>query len=122
MLDTFENPKPDPGPERNFQSGLQPHLEHFYSGGLIGPSGFNSREGEHNMLGRQQTRWLLAIGFCIAVISMTSIVTFAQDITSGTIQGTISDEQGAVVAGATVEARNVDTNFTRSFSTDEDGR
>ena len=74
------------------------------------------------MLGRQQTKWWLAIGFCIAFISMTSIGTIAQDITSGTIQGTISDEQGAVVAGATVEARNVDTNFTRSFTTDEDGR
>lgn len=46
----------------------------------------------------------------------------AQDITSGTIQGTVADEQGAVVAGATVEARNVETNFTRVFTTNSDGR
>ena len=46
----------------------------------------------------------------------------AQDITSGTIQGTVSDEQGAVVPGATVEAKNVGTNFSKSFTTDSDGR
>ncbi len=46
----------------------------------------------------------------------------AQDITSGTIQGTVTDEQGAVVAGATVEAKNVETNFTRVFTTGSDGR
>ncbi|MGB7202224.1 MAG: TonB-dependent receptor [Pyrinomonadaceae bacterium] len=46
----------------------------------------------------------------------------AQDITSGTVQGIVEDEQGAVVSGATVEAKNVATNFTRSFSTDSDGR
>ncbi|MGH9821432.1 MAG: carboxypeptidase-like regulatory domain-containing protein, partial [Pyrinomonadaceae bacterium] len=47
---------------------------------------------------------------------------FAQDITSGTIQGTVSDEQGASVPGASVEARNVATNFTKTFTTDSDGR
>ncbi|MEP7075211.1 MAG: TonB-dependent receptor, partial [Acidobacteriota bacterium] len=52
--------------------------------------------------------------FCLAVS--------AQDITSGTIQGTVSDEQGAAVPGATVEARNVGTNFTKTFTTDSDGR
>jgi hypothetical protein len=71
------------------------------------------------MLGRQQsTRWLI-LGFCIAIFSITAL---SQDITSGSIQGTISDEQGAVVPGALVEARNVDTNFSRTFTTDEDGR
>ncbi len=74
------------------------------------------------MSGRQQTKWLLVVGFCIAFMSVFSLVTRAQDITSGTIQGIVSDEQGAVVPGATVEARNVDTNFTRVFTTDDAGR
>ncbi len=43
-------------------------------------------------------------------------------ITSGVIQGTVVDPQGAVVQGATVEARNVDTNQSRSLSTGADGR
>ena len=46
----------------------------------------------------------------------------AQDTTSGSIQGVVMDEQGAVVPGATVEARNVATNFTRTFTTDDEGR
>lgn len=43
-------------------------------------------------------------------------------ITSGVIQGTVVDPQGAVVQGASVEVRNVDTNQGRSLSTGADGR
>ncbi len=66
--------------------------------------------------------WRLRIGFCLVLLSMWSMSTLAQDSTSGTIQGTVSDEQGAVVPGATVDARNVGTNFTRSVTTDSEGR
>lgn len=66
--------------------------------------------------------WRLRIGFCMVLLSTLSLGALAQDITSGTIQGTVSDEQGAVVAGATIEARDVGTNFTRVFTTDSDGR
>ena len=70
----------------------------------------------------KRTTWWLRIGFCVVLLSMWSMSALAQDITSGTIQGTVSDEQGAVVPGATVEARNVGTNFSKSFTTDSDGR
>ena len=43
-------------------------------------------------------------------------------ITTGTIQGTVVDVNGAVVPGANVEIKNIDTNFTRTLTTDEDGR
>lgn len=66
--------------------------------------------------------WYSQIGFLFVFLLSFSIGVFPQDITSGTIQGTVSDEQGAVVPGATVEARNVDTNFSRTFTTDSDGR
>ena len=56
------------------------------------------------------------------LISMCSLNALAQDSTSGTIQGTISDPQGAVVPGATVEAKNLSTSFARSFTTDSEGR
>jgi hypothetical protein len=42
--------------------------------------------------------------------------------TTGVIQGTVFDEQGNVVPGANVEVKNPDTNFSRTFSTDPDGR
>src|SRR3989440_6723116 len=42
-------------------------------------------------------------------------------ITSGTVQGDVLDEKGGSVAGATVEAKNLDTNFTQTESTGTDG-
>src|SRR5712671_6828283 len=47
---------------------------------------------------------------------------FAQShTTTGTVQGDVLDERGGSVAGATVEARNLDTNFTQTEKTDSDG-
>ncbi len=66
--------------------------------------------------------WWLRIGFGLLLFAIVTSTANGQDITSGSIQGVVSDEQGAVVAGATVEARNLATNFTRTFSTDSDGR
>jgi len=42
--------------------------------------------------------------------------------TTGSIQGTVLDEKGGAVAGAGVEAKNVDTNSARNLLTDADGR
>jgi hypothetical protein len=63
----------------------------------------------------------LNLGLCLIALSLFSAVTLAQDITSGAIQGVVSDEQGAVVPGALVEAKNLDTNFTRTFTTTPTG-
>ena len=43
-------------------------------------------------------------------------------ITTGVIQGTVSDQSGALVPGAAVEVRNLDTNFVRALTTGDDGR
>ena len=43
-------------------------------------------------------------------------------ITTGVIEGTVKDASGAIVPGAEVEARNIDTNFTRRLTTGDDGR
>ncbi|MFN0277531.1 MAG: carboxypeptidase regulatory-like domain-containing protein [Pyrinomonadaceae bacterium] len=62
--------------------------------------------------------WLSGVGLCLVLMSSMA---FGQD-TSGIIQGTVTDEQGAVVSGATVEARNTATNFSKTFTTESDGR
>jgi hypothetical protein len=42
-------------------------------------------------------------------------------ITAGTVQGDVVDEKGGSVAGATVEAKNLDTNFVQTDTTNTDG-
>jgi len=67
-------------------------------------------------------RRILHLALSVFLGCMLGLCAWGQDITSGTIQGTVLDEQGAAVPGATVEARNVGTNFSRTFTTDQDGR
>ncbi|HEX8476029.1 MAG TPA: carboxypeptidase regulatory-like domain-containing protein [Pyrinomonadaceae bacterium] len=43
-------------------------------------------------------------------------------ITTGVIQGTVTDEAGALVPGASVEVKSLDTNQARTIQTDDDGR
>ncbi|HEU5130990.1 MAG TPA: carboxypeptidase-like regulatory domain-containing protein, partial [Pyrinomonadaceae bacterium] len=43
-------------------------------------------------------------------------------ITTGTIEGRVVDANGAVVPGANVEIRNLDTNLARNLTTDDEGR
>ena len=45
-----------------------------------------------------------------------------ETINYGTISGRVTDPQGAVAPGATVTARQVETNLTRNVVTDRDGR
>ncbi|MBP6823239.1 MAG: carboxypeptidase regulatory-like domain-containing protein, partial [Acidobacteria bacterium] len=60
----------------------------------------------------------------ILLLTLASITTaWAQSqSTAGSIQGAVSDQTGAVIAGATVEAKNLDTNSTKNATTDASGR
>lgn len=63
----------------------------------------------------------LALG--LLFISLAVPVTWSQtQITTGVIQGIVTDPAGAVVPGASVEAKNLETNQAKIVSTDEDGR
>lgn len=61
------------------------------------------------------------VSLLILFVAMASPVV-AQQISSGTIQGTVTDPSAALVPEAEVEAKNLDTNLTRKLSTDADGR
>jgi len=58
----------------------------------------------------------------LALISLASLAWGQTQITTGVIQGTVVDESGAVVTGANVEVKNLDTNSTKSLTTTGDGR
>ena len=58
----------------------------------------------------------------LVFLTLTSL-SFAQtQITTGVIQGTAADGTGAALPGVTVEARNVETNLSRTLVTQADGR
>ncbi len=62
---------------------------------------------------------------CIALFTLVLSAQLASaqtQITSGTIQGTVTDANGASLPGATVEIKNLDTNFSKTAITDEGGR
>ncbi|HET6891630.1 MAG TPA: TonB-dependent receptor [Pyrinomonadaceae bacterium] len=62
----------------------------------------------------------LAICLIVTLVFASGVLGQTQ-ITSGTIQGTVVDENKAAVPGANVEITNVETNLTRNLNTDEEG-
>src|SRR3984893_3953413 len=71
------------------------------------------------VLGKGLVICLLAV---LAIVAIASGVRAQTQITTGTIQGTVLDANGAALPGATVELKNADTNFVRTATTDEEGR
>ncbi len=68
-------------------------------------------------------RRVKGFGISVFVILAIAYVVNAQtQITTGTIQGTVTDANGAVVPGANVEIKNLDTNLSRTLTTDDGGR
>jgi hypothetical protein len=57
------------------------------------------------------------------LLCLSAVYAIAQSqITTGAIQGTVSDSSGAVVSGAAVKVRNLDTNLEKNLTTDNNGR
>jgi hypothetical protein len=59
----------------------------------------------------------------VVCLLLCSTLLFSQSqITTGSIQGTVTDSTNAVIPGAKVEVTQSATNFTKSLTTDQDGR
>jgi hypothetical protein len=58
----------------------------------------------------------LAIGIC----SFTAVPAYSQ-VTGATLAGTVTDASGAVVAGATVSAKNTATGISKDTTSDSAG-
>ena len=63
----------------------------------------------------------LSSALILTAIMGSSILTFAQGTAKGTLNGTVTDQQGGTVSGATVEATNQATGEKRSTVTTEGG-
>ena len=62
----------------------------------------------------------IAVLFAVALASAWCVPAFGQ-VLKGSISGTVVDPQGAVVAGAQVQAKNVETGVTSSTTSDNSG-
>jgi len=56
----------------------------------------------------------------LLAVLFTALLSLAQ-VNTGVISGTVRDKAGAVVVGATVTAKNVDTSFERTVQTNSQG-
>jgi carboxypeptidase family protein/TonB-dependent receptor-like protein len=66
---------------------------------------------------------ITVLAICSTLLLITVIIAEAQSqITTGVIQGTVKDEAGAIIPGAVIEVKNLDTNLTKNLNTDENGR
>src|SRR5258706_6718255 len=77
----------------------------------------------HRSLFPSFTQWVKGLGISLLVLLAISPLATAQtQITTGTIQGTVTDTNGAIVPGASVEIKTLDTNLSRTLTTDDGGR
>src|SRR5216683_3330828 len=67
-------------------------------------------------------RFLVALVFVFSCICLAGNAWGQVQITTGSIQGTVVDENGGALVDASVEARNLDTNLLRTVTADSDGR
>src|SRR6266481_6582409 len=73
-------------------------------------------------IGGEKMKRLLCAFFASAVTLVFASPGWGQaQITTATVQGDVLDEKGGSVPGASVEAKNLDTNYIRNESTDGDG-
>src|SRR3989441_10206573 len=61
------------------------------------------------------------IVLCLGILIMSSLAAIGQ-LTTGTIAGTVTDQSGAAVPGATVTLKNTDTGISRTVQTRENGK
>jgi hypothetical protein len=71
--------------------------------------------------GEKMKKLLCAFFVSTLALGLASYGWGQSQITAGTVQGDVLDEKGGSVAGATVEAKNLATNFVQTDTTNTDG-
>lgn len=60
-------------------------------------------------------------GLILSILLILSVCQLAGQQNTGTITGTVGDQQGAVIPGAAVEVKNTSTNSVFTTATNENG-
>lgn len=63
-----------------------------------------------------------SLGLLVCIMLAMGAARLSAQATSGAITGVVSDQTGAVAAGAAVTVRHLETNATRAATTEADGR
>src|ERR1700757_3829505 len=71
---------------------------------------------------RPSIRLLLLLLLVSTLVSVAPCIAIAQDLDNVTITGRVTDQNGAVISGATVTATLIKTKVERTAVTDSDGR
>src|SRR6266567_3581395 len=66
-------------------------------------------------------RLAVLVGAVLALLGTPAVLVAQSQATTGIIRGVVADPSGRSVNGATVTVRDVQTNFTRTLTTDEKG-
>src|SRR5580704_12010073 len=69
----------------------------------------------------RRSKHMVIAGVLVLFLFAGNLQTAFAQVSTGTLLGIVKDTSGAVVAGATITARNTDTNSSRTFTTGEDG-
>jgi hypothetical protein len=67
-------------------------------------------------------KWLAGFATLTLLLLSLAATAAAQQVTSGGIEGQVTDPQGAVVVGSTITVKNIDTGLTRTAQTDSEGK
>jgi hypothetical protein len=77
----------------------------------------------HNPLLRSLAAKAKGMSTCVLVTLLFALSASAQtQITSGTIQGTVQDANGGALPGASIEIKNLETNESKTLTSDDGGR
>ena len=86
-----------------------------------GAIGLQPAFGPRSAAGESLIRSLLSLAFVCLLLLIVGTVCAGQTTGTGTIDGTVTDSTGAVIAGAKVTATRVATDISRSTKTNSDG-
>jgi len=73
------------------------------------------------MSSSERARWLTLSSASFVILALGTLCTAQTSRVAGAVQGTVVDQTGSAVAGATVALRNLGTNQTRTISANPEG-